>query len=255
MRKSLTLLLAGALLFQSAQAQQEKEKIKIKTGDPKPWTVKWNPGSLAFGKISLHSEYNYKKKKSITFGIGIPVESKFTDNNDGDQFSLSQKTFSVQGGYRMYFGKKDMRGFYFEPYLKYLNYKSTGTLTYKEVGINGANTYDLNINHSGFGIGAQLGVQFMIAKVLTFDLFLLGPEANIANTKGSFFDRNNNIPWTEVDRAQAEREIRDALKDLPLVGKQLSDNLTVNKEARTVSTNYSGFLPGFRIGGSIGVHF
>jgi hypothetical protein len=255
MRKSLTLLLASAFLCGAVQAQQEKEKIKVKSGDAKPWTVKWNPGSLAFGKVSLHGEYNYKSKKSITFGVGIPVERNFNRDENGDKFSLTQKTFSVQGGYRMYFGKKEMRGFYFEPYLKYLDYKGAGSLEYRDAGINGSNTYDLTVNHSGFGVGAQLGVQFMIANVVTFDLFLLGPEANTVKTSGVFFDRNNNLPWTLVEREEAEREIRDAVKDVPLVGKQLADNIVVNQEARTVSTNYRGFLPGFRIGGSIGIHF
>jgi hypothetical protein len=77
--------------------------------------IKWNPSSLYFGKIGLMGEYNFKRKKSVTFNIGIPMSKKTSVNIDDKDRDVEMKTFSIMGGYRMYLGKKTMSGFYFEP--------------------------------------------------------------------------------------------------------------------------------------------
>ncbi|RYZ21448.1 MAG: DUF3575 domain-containing protein, partial [Chitinophagaceae bacterium] len=209
MRKSTTLLLAATLLCGAVSAQSEKEKIKVQTGDPKPWVVKWNPAGLVFGDVALHGEYNHKRKKSVTFGVGIPVENSFHREEEGSDYRLTNKTFFLQGGYRMYFGKKPMRGVYFEPFLKYVNYKGSG-LYDEHPGI-ANDEYEITASSSTFGIGAQLGVQFVIAKVVTLDLFLLGPQANIGKMDVLFLDRNQGNNWDAagIERARAEREVRD----------------------------------------------
>lgn len=213
--------------------------------------VKWNYGSLYFGKISLFGEYNWKKKKSATFAIGIPARHTTKVKINEESRKVDMKSFSLMGGYRMYLGKKAMTGLYFEPYLKYLN---NDAATLIDADLNGRTVdFATTSKYAGFGVGAQLGVQFMIAERLVFDFFFLGPEANTASHKVTMQDINSVLPWTASEAADAEREINDNIGDLPIVGKKL--RVTVDAEKKTVSSDYSGFLPGLRFGLSIGVSF
>lgn len=243
-------ILIACVLFVSlgASAQETKEKVP---GLKSFAAVKWNPESLALGKVSLFGEYNYKKKKSITFGIGIPYEKKRTIEMDGEDRDFTMKTFSVMGGYRMYLGKKSMTGFYFEPYLKYM--KNEGATSFN-ADISGSKTvFSLNSNYSGFGAGAQLGVQARLFKVILLDFFLLGPEANMAKHEVVMQDVQGGLPWNYVQEQDAKKELEDNLKDLPVIGKKIE--VTVDKNQRKVSTKYDGFLPGIRLGASIGIRF
>jgi uncharacterized membrane protein YfhO len=117
--------------------------------------VKWNPESLFLGKVGLFGEYNFKQKRSITLGIGIPYNKTLTYKLDSKDQDITMKTFSVMGGYRMYMGKKDMKGFYFEPYLKYL--KNDASILINS-DLNGRPVdFVTTSNYSGFGLGLQLG--------------------------------------------------------------------------------------------------
>lgn len=234
------------LLVSNINAQKED-----KPAFDKSIIVKWSPASLAFGKIGLGSEYNFKPKKSITFNVGIPMEKTLTAEIDGEDRSLSMKTTSIMAGYRMYFGKKPMRGLYFEPYLKYLKNEAT---TDTDFDIDGTNRpFLVTSDYSGFGVGAQLGVQFMIAKRVVIDWYFLGPEANSAKHNLIAQETGAGLPWSNAEAQDAEDEINDFINDVPL----LKDNFSVdvNAGARNVKTNYKGFLPGIRFGMSIGVRF
>jgi hypothetical protein len=184
-------------------------------------------------------------------GIGIPFNKSFTYEVDDADRVITSKSFSVMGGYRMYFGKKAMRGFYFEPYLKYLK---NDISTIINTDLNGTPTdFVTTSEYSGVGLGLQLGVQFLIAKRVTIDLFFLGPEANSSHHKFSMHDITSTGPWDAQDAQDAQDEIDDAIGDLPIIGNKLS--VVVDRNARTVSSDYKGFLPGVRAGLSIGFRF
>jgi hypothetical protein len=248
------IIVAAILLIavSNANAQEKKEKEKEKKNFSPSYAVKWNPAGLAFGKIGLFGEYNYKRKKSITFGIGIPSEKKHTFELDGEDRDIFMKTFSIMGGYRMYLGKKTMTGFYFEPYLKYV--KNDASFSFTDPNFNNKPvTFNTTSSYSAIGVGAQLGVQFMIAKRVVFDFFLLGPEANSAKHNVVMKDVSSTLPWSAQDAAKAQTEIDDNIGDVPIIGDHLK--VKVDANARTVSSEYKGFLPGFRGGLTIGVRF
>ena len=141
-----------------------------------------------------------------------------------------------------------MRGFYVEPYLKYLHHKLEGLFT--DTKASPPTAYTSKSDYHGFGVGTQLGVQFLIAKRLVLDLFLLGLEANTAKVDASFADISNSDPWTADDVQKAENDIKDAIKDIPIIGKRTEVNADQNK--KTVFVTYKGFMPGIRFGISIG---
>jgi hypothetical protein len=216
------------------------------------YAVKINPGSFFVGKLSLLGEYNFKNKKSITLGIGIPMEKKGSFELDDTTREITTKTSSVMAGYRMYFGKKRMSGMYFEPYLKYMKNETSTTIN---IDVSGSNEeFLLTSDYSGIGLGAQLGVQFSIAKVVVIDFFFLGPEINSA--KHELLAVNTNagiIPWTQLEEDDIERDLYDAVKDVPFIGKKIK--FEADKNAHSVRSEFNGMLPGFRIGASIGIRF
>jgi hypothetical protein len=242
--KKLFLALACFIIINSTKAQQDSSFFKTSIA------VKWNPESLYFGKVGLFGEYNFKNKKSITFGIGIPASHSTTVNMDDKDRNVEMKTFSIMGGYRMYLGKKTMTGVYFEPYLKYVKNDAN---TIIDGDLNGRNiNFVTTSKYSGTGVGAQLGVQFMIVKKVVFDFFFLGPEANTASHKVVMHD-TSTLPWTQAEADDAQNTIDDNIGDLPIVGNKLK--VMVDRNSKTISSDYSGFLPGIRFGLSVGVRF
>lgn len=238
-----------AAALSNANAQETNEQKDPQSFTPS-YAVKWNPTSIYFGKISVQGEYNFKKKKSVTFSVGIPMTKSTTVEMDDKDRKVDMKTFSVMGGYRMYLGKKTMTGVYFEPYLKYLK---NDAATMINTDLNGEPTDLFTTSRlSTFGVGAQLGVQFMIAKRVTFDFFFLGPEANMAKHTVVMKDQTPGT-WDQSEAQAAQDEINDNIGDVPVIGKKLK--VTVDANNKTVSSDYSGFLPGIRFGLSVGVRF
>ena len=226
---------------------QEKEKPPF----DKSYAVKWSPASLAFGKIGIGSEFNFSKKKSVTFLIGIPAEQTLTAEIDNENRSLKMKTTSLMAGYRMYIGKKSMKGFYFEPYLKYLDNTAVINTDF-DIGTS-TRPFIVTSDYSGVGIGAQLGVQFVIAKRVVIDWYLLGPEANSSKHALTAQETGSGAAWNSIEAADAQNEIQNFINDIPILGDNTT--VTVNAAQRNVKTQFSGFLPGIRSGISFGVRF
>ncbi len=242
------IVLSLCVLFVSTYLHAQKEDVPA---FEKAYTVKLSPAGLFLGKLGLGAEYNFKKKKSITFNIGIPIEKTLTTEIDDEDRELKIKTFSVMAGYRMYLGKNNIKGFYFEPFLKYVDNQF---VTNTDFDIDGSNrAFLVTSEYSGFGIGAQLGVQFLIAKKVVIDFYFLGPEANIARHDLLAQETGPGLPWSPGEAQDAEEQIDDFVDDIPF----LKDNLevTVNAIGRNVKTRYNGFLPGIRFGLSIGLKF
>ncbi len=245
---------------QTTTTQNDNQKYR------KSVAVKFSPAGLVFGKLQFGGEFNYKRKRSLTFYAGIPMETGIPSKlkeymfEEEDDVSLTVssfklKTMSAMVGYRMYMGKKDMTGFYFEPYIKYVDNKITGSYNAEfDDPVLGSYTNPvlLTSEYSGFGIGAQLGVQFMIAKRVVFDLYLLGPEANMSKQNTILKDLGA-VPWTADHAQQMEDELSSRVKDIPLVGEKI--DVKVDANDKTATGSYSGFLPGFRGGISVGIRF
>ena len=246
------IIFSGLCFIALTQANAQNENEKQGTSDFASSTaVKWNPSSLYFGKIGLQGEYNFKKKKSVTFALGIPMSHSLSVKMDDEDRKVEMKTFSVMGGYRMYLGKKTMTGVYFEPYLKYVK-NDAATLIDTDLGGEPV-IFATTSKYSGFGLGAQLGVQFMIAKRVVFDFFFLGPEANSVKHTVVMRDLSSTGSWDAQEAADAQKEINESIGDLPIIGDKLK--VTVDPNKKTVSSDYSGFLPGIRFGLSVGVRF
>jgi hypothetical protein len=244
-------VLALLVLAVSASYAQEKTVTAKPDTFRQSFTAKFAPAGLAIGKITFGGELNFKHKQSVTLLVGLPFNKTRSVDFDNKTNELSSKATSVMAGWRYYLGKKDMSGFYIEPYLKYVKLQAQGFLN---DDVNGQPArFDSHFDYSGFGAGFQLGVQFLIAKKVSLDFFLIGPEANSIKLTGTAKDVYDNIPWTLADSQDAEKNIKEALEDIPIIGNKTV--VTVDTNNKTVTASYKGFAPGFRIGGSIGIRF
>src|SRR6476469_5668347 len=244
------LVFALLLVSTAAFSQEQKEKPSFKSSV----VVKWNPESLAFGKISLGSEIHLWHKRGITFNVGLPAKQTKTFSIDNKDRDVNIKSTSVMGGYRMYLGKSDITGFYFAPYVKYVKSESSVAGVDYTIGTPSRTAiFTISNDYKGFGVGAQLGLQFMIAKRIAFDMFLIGPEANSSKEEMKAVETSNSLPWNMIETNDAKAKVQEFANDIPLIGKKLE--ITVDQANKTVRGNYSGFMPGFRAGVSVGIRF
>lgn len=213
--------------------------------------LKFAPAGIAAGKITLGGEYNFKHRNSVTLLAGIPFDKMQTISFDGQKSDIASKAFSLMAGYRYYLGQKTMSGFYVEPYVKYLKHEAKGLLNAELQ--NQHVIFDTYSKYEGYGAGVQLGVQCLIAKVVIFDFFLIGPEANSSKFSSLSTDITDNIGWDYADAQEAEKQIKDPLQDIPIIGDKIVVKVDTNK--KSVATSFSGFAPGFRIGASFGIRF
>lgn len=246
MKQLSTTILLISLLHITALCQEDGHAANTKN-----MALKFAPAGLAAGKITLGGEYNFKHKNAVTLLVGFPFKKSINIEYDGKNSDINSEAFSLMAGYRYYLGKKAMNGFYIEPYVKYLKHKSSGLL---DAELNGDKVvFDSRTDYEGYGAGAQLGIQFLIAKLVTLDLFLLGPEANAARFSSTAEDITDLLPWTLADEREVEQDIKDILQDIPVVGDKV--DVQVDALRKIVSTRFSGFAPGFRAGASIGIRF
>jgi len=214
-------------------------------------TVKWAPTGLLVGNAAVQGEYSFNSKSSLTAKIGVPLGKNYHSKFHGKEIDLNMKAFSFLTGYRLYLSKQKMRGLYFEPYFKYVHLTTGGlgetTLDNQPVTLNFTNTF------SAFGLGAQLGTQFIVHKRFVIDLFFLGPEINSANNSFRAVDPAGSESWTNIEANQAERDIHDFLNQFPFLKNKVA--VRVDKTNKSVNADFNGWVAGIRAGFSVGYAF
>jgi hypothetical protein len=212
--------------------------------------LKWAPTGLALGGLGFQGEYNFGKN-SLTAKIGIPLNSGRTVSYDGNDARFHMKATSFLAGYRTYLSGKHMKGLYFEPFFKYVHHSSEGIgnseLTMDPI------TMSFTNNYNAIGVGAQLGVQFLIHKRFLIDLFFFGPEINSAENKFKAVETSTGLPWTPMQASEARQDILDFIDKFPFVRNKV--DVMVDPYNKTVTADFRGALPGIRAGVSFGIIF
>jgi len=216
---------------------------------------KFLPVNLPFQTISLQYEGMVSPRSSLVLGVGFPnqqsVIGKYDITFDPDLVRAELGTTHIRTALRFYYTGKSYHpnGFYFEPYLKYQHIKGNSYIvgfadkTHKPYeGIQ-----DLNFNT--FNLGFQLGVQFMLAKFITFDLYFLGIEAGLLN--GRVYSESPSATQGTLVRNKIEGAINDM--NLPSF---IGDRITVTQTGyRVKATADNVVYPWYRGGISIGIAF
>lgn len=160
--------------------------------------VKINLSSLALKNYSLYYERSLTRKISFSGGwrnmpasnVGeLPAVKFLSEKFDEDELInginiMNASANAYTGEFRFYGGKKPgARGFYLSLYGRYTDMKIGYDYTYEANDYDpvtyeytGTRSYNIPIksNIKGFGGGLMIGAQWLIAKRVTFDWYILG---------------------------------------------------------------------------------
>lgn len=174
MRKLLFILLVPTVL----NAQTPKNIIKT------------NLSSLFIRNYNIMYERAVGKKTSLSLALRYmpkgPAPFKTTIKNivndpdfNIDDFEMGNTAVTME--FRWYLGKENFRGFYFAPYLRYLNYSASLAIkdpTLKEDPALAAVVGDTRLFFDGkitsFNAGLMIGSQFKLSKRLVLDWWIIG---------------------------------------------------------------------------------
>ena len=160
----------------------------------------------------------------------------------------------IRAAYRHYAGHRiQPSGFYFSPYLKYQKINVTADNLRTGPDPNNPNltkqyTEKFTIDGNTLNFGIQWGVQALIAKRISLDIYFLGLEAGLLNITATVKSSDINM-INEV-----ETNVRTNVQDLPSF---LSDKIVVKRNGtdQVDVTGSSIPYPWLRGGISIGIAF
>ena len=237
-------VLSGCTLFGFAQVQ-DTTTIHRKN------VIKFLPMNLPFQSISFEFERMINSRNSVTIGIGLPNQKsligKYGIEASSDLETLELGTMHIRAAFRHYTGKRMLpKGFYIEPYMKYQNIKIGVSYTDTDnQNQSYVNTVDAKLHTMNMGF--QIGTQFLIAKRIAVDFYILGLEAGLLS--GEVDGRSTLITGAN----ELKTKFDDAIADMPsFIGKKI----TVTQSGNQVTAKASSIpYPWMRGGISIGIAF
>ncbi|MEJ8755641.1 DUF3575 domain-containing protein [Pontibacter sp. H259] len=189
--------------------------------------VKMNLTSLAFSNYSFSYERALARKITLVGGYSFAPETKASSiplvkkglefaelesDEDGEEISdildeANVKSNAITGELRFYTGKKaGARGFYASIYGRYTTMQLSHLYEYEnDLGV----TYDLPLNAklTGVGGGVMFGAQWLIAKRVTFDWYIIG--GHYGKLSGNIDAKTDLRDMSEEDKAELEAELED----------------------------------------------
>lgn len=174
--------------------------------------VKLNLPNLAFGNITLNYERILSPRNTAVLNVGYirPQSlSSFIADDSWSEDKFSGITATAE--YRFYSKKKGApRGFYYAPYLRYANYK----LDYR--GAIDENDTNVAGKVSAIGLGAQIGVQWLIKDRISIDWGILGLAVQRYNFSSTFTAANTD---EAINFKEVLDELQQQVDDSPLKNK------------------------------------
>jgi len=261
------LLTISVMLFMSAvinaqtiaedSTQTEKKNVFRKNA------VKINLSSIALNNYNFNYERSLTRKISLVAGYrympvtslnSLPATSSITDRFFQDDSEIGNDlrdvtagNQSITGEIRFYGGKHSgARGFYLSLYGRHLNMNVNYLMDYDTE----TRAYQLPIKSSmkGFGGGLMIGAQWLIAKRVTFDWYILG--AHYGNLKG---DANILADLSSMS-GQEQTDLQEELESLVEFGNTRYISANVNNQGAIGKVK--GPFAGIRgLGFSLGLAF
>jgi hypothetical protein len=213
-----SLMATGQVIMIDSAETERKENFRKNV-------IKINLSSLALNNYNFNFERSLTRKISLvagyrympaTFLDDLPVSSTVIDrfSQDDDEFSnnlsaVSAGNQSITGEVRFYGGKHaGARGFYLSLYGRQMSMDVNYLMDYDTE----TRAYQLPIksNLKGFGGGLMIGAQWLIAKRVTFDWYILG--AHYGNLKGNANIISDLSSMTEQEKIDLQEELESLIE-------------------------------------------
>jgi len=225
------------LLLVMAQVHGLAQENSIKTSFSGLFTGQFNIGyeRVINGKSSANFKIGYWKPTISPFISGntfIPSAFTFQDSHGAIDFSAE---------YRFFIGKKGApQGFYLGPYLRNFNIAAQYT---DEID---GDVFDVDTRIHTWGVGAQMGYQWIIREFFTVDLSFFGAGADFYNMKLVYTIDKPGLNYNSVID-----DIEEGFEDVKYLQKKLRHKVSTDNE----TTRLPFLFPGFRASINIGVAF
>jgi len=233
MKNSILLLLLLTSTFAFAQ------KNSVKTGVT----------DALFGHFNLSYERAVTEKGALTikFGYWNPTSSPFvTDESftpEAYNFRKADGGYNVSIEYRFYLSSKSaLNGFYVAPYLRYFGQSG---IFEDEIE---ARLFDVNVNLNTFGLGAQIGYQWLINEAFTIDFYFFGAGIDLFDTKIKYTLQQ---PEPNFNYGTITDDVNEVFEDINYLESKLEHEVNPDNHL----SNLPFLFPGFRAGLSLGYSF
>jgi hypothetical protein len=244
------------LVFLAVYALSGKAQDQIVTDYQSKNLIKFLPFTLPFNSVSFEYERLINPKNSVVLQVGIPnqqsIMGKYGINPNSDLKTAVFGSTIIRGGYRHYTGKSRLpKGFYLEPYLKYQHFKGDASIAgVDDQGDPYSGNSEIKLNT--VNLGCQMGVQFLIAKRVSLDLYFLGLEGGLLSGK-IVTTPTTNSEYNPIILSVLKNVIDQNIADAPAM---IRNKLSTTQTASQVIVNLSSTpYPWIRGGISLGFAF
>jgi hypothetical protein len=237
-------------------AVHEKQKLFYRKNN-----VKINVSSLFLNNYNFYYERSLSRKISFSAGYRVMPKTILTtttlgekamdlldeddDDNDLSKMSLSNNT--ITGEFRFYGGRKPgARGFYLSVYGRYSKF----SIDYPYDFHSGGKNYKIPLkgNLTGFGGGLMIGAQWLIARRVVLDWYILGLQ--YGKMTGNVDGLTDLSAMSQADKDY----LRDDIEGIISIGDKEYIKATVTDDG--VRTKFDGPFAGIRAAGiSLGIAF
>lgn len=218
---------------------------------------KVNLSSLAVNNYGVQYERAVAKRISVALSgrympkSNLPLRSVIKgqfDKDDADAIEMIDKllvsNYAITPEMKVYFGKGYGQGFYMSLFYRYMNFELSDIPVHFDSDGGTDRTLDIAGRIQSHTGGFLIGWQKSFARIVTLDLWLLGPH--IGKATGAL-NGYSATPFTPIEQQNLQQALDDV--DIPFVSK------TTKVDANDANLSLSGPWGGIRTGISVGVRF
>ena len=208
--------------------------------------IKTSVSGLLLGDYSLSYERQTFNNQSAQIRIGFfqPLLSPFISENTmtPSEYNFIDSKGSIQSSldYRFYTGDLPLHGFYLGPYLRYYGIRANYSDEINSV------VFNVEGSLKTFGLGVQLGYQFLINEKFSVDIGFFGAGIDKNNVKLIYTTTTPNFNYSLI-----VDDVSEVFEDIPYFEKRLKNEVNPNN----LITKLPFLFPGLRAGITVGVSF
>jgi hypothetical protein len=228
--------------------------------------VKLSLFSIPLGKYNLQYEYAFHKNFSAAINVGLLKFPKYITSavvsDTGALSGLKVSGYSVSPEIRFYPGRKIKKqapsGFYLAPYFSYSKTNVNATFSFdmptaSNPSVTTPQDLDAKISLSGFTGGLIIGQQWIIAKRVSIDWYILG--GGFGKSKLNLDLTQNAITFDANQQAELQKQLDENVGSVEIPGFSVDSKATATANGASVSVSGLPFFSVRSFGLSIGFAF